>query len=318
MTTRRLLIVAISLLFAAETIWTDGINASPDIPAPELSQLSLHDVLSVIDGDTVKLLIAGGEVPVRLIGVDTPETVHPQTPVEAYGKQASLFLTNLLQGETVYLQHGAGGPAKDQFGRTLAYLYRVPDGLFINLEIVRQGYGHAYTEYPFEYMELFRHYETKAREAQKGLWSPQAGQDSIALTVVNASLQQVLQQLCQSHSFRFQLRNVRADATITCSVQGTLSQIVSGLAAAADCKAHNEGGIWHILGSADTQEVSEPAQQQQQTQPQYTPPADPTVYRTRTGSKYHNAGCQYLRLSSIAIYLSEARRQGYTACSRCW
>jgi micrococcal nuclease len=52
----------------------------------------------------------------------------------------------------------------------LAYLYRAPDGLFVNLEIVRQGYGHAYTRFPFKYLNLFREYEKKAREAGRGLW----------------------------------------------------------------------------------------------------------------------------------------------------
>ena len=55
-------------------------------------------------------------------------------------------------------------------GRLLAYLYRAPDGLFVNLEIVRQGYGHAYTFFPFKHMELFRHYGNRARTAEKGLY----------------------------------------------------------------------------------------------------------------------------------------------------
>ena len=59
---------------------------------------------------------------------------------------------------------------RDKYGRLLAYLYRAPDGLFVNLEIVRQGYGQAYTRYPFKHMELFRHYEHRAQEARKGLW----------------------------------------------------------------------------------------------------------------------------------------------------
>ena len=50
-------------------------------------------------------------------------------------------------------------------------MFRAPDGLFVNLEIVRQGYGHAYVKYPFEHMELFRHYESRARRSGKGLWS---------------------------------------------------------------------------------------------------------------------------------------------------
>ena len=66
----------------------------------------------------------------------------------------------------------------DKYGRTLAYLYRAPDGLFVNAEIVRQGYGHAYTRFPFKYMEQFREYERIAREAGKGLWAETRVPDS--------------------------------------------------------------------------------------------------------------------------------------------
>jgi micrococcal nuclease len=118
----------------------------------------------------------GVQTKVRLIGVDTPETVHPQKPVEAFGKEASAFLGNLLRGESVYVVFEEGRNALDKYGRTLAYLYRVPDALFVNLEIVRQGYGHAYTRYPFEHMELFRYYEQQARETGRGLWAASAAE----------------------------------------------------------------------------------------------------------------------------------------------
>ena len=105
---------------------------------------------------------------VRLIGVDTPETVHPQKPVEFYGRESSLFLKNLLRGESVHVVYGQ--ERVDGYGRTLAYLYRAPDGLFVNLEIIRQGYGHAYTQFSFRHMELFTGYQRWARETGKGLW----------------------------------------------------------------------------------------------------------------------------------------------------
>jgi micrococcal nuclease len=144
-------------------------SVRPDIPRPDLASLPTAEMVRVIDGDTVVLRLGGIETTVRLIGVDTPETVHPRQPVEEYGEEASRFLTNLLMGESVYVESEPGNTL-DRYGRTLAYLYRVPDGLFVNLEIVRQGYGHAYTKYPFEHMELFRVYERKAREAGRGLW----------------------------------------------------------------------------------------------------------------------------------------------------
>ena len=93
-----------------------------------------------------------------MVGVDTPETVHPQKPVEYYGREASMFLTNLLTGEEVYVKRHPEN-ATGKYGRTLLYLYRAPDGLFVNLEIIRQGYGRAYTVYPFRYVELFKYYE---------------------------------------------------------------------------------------------------------------------------------------------------------------
>jgi micrococcal nuclease len=107
-------------------------------------------------------------VKLRLLGVDTPETVHPSKPVEAFGKEARRFTSNLLKGESVYLEFDKD--KTDKYGRTLAFVYRAPDGLFVNLEIVRQGYGHAYTKYPFDpdMKKLFRHYEKDAREAGAG------------------------------------------------------------------------------------------------------------------------------------------------------
>ena len=137
---------------------------------PDFASLQKAKVEGIIDGDTVSILLDGKQTTIRLIGVDTPETVYPQKPVEAYGKEASQFTTNLLKGEDVFIDKEPSMTI-DKYGRTLLYLFRVPDGLFINLEIVRQGYGHAYTELPFKYMELFKYYEKRATDFKKGLWS---------------------------------------------------------------------------------------------------------------------------------------------------
>ena len=137
-------------------------------PVENFTGDTAYKVVRVIDGDTVKIDYNGKPTNVRLIGVDTPETVHPNKPVEAYGKEASNFTKNLLLGESVYLRFDID--KTDTYGRLLAYLYRAPDGLFVNLEIVRQGYGHAYTQFPFKHMELFRYYGNRARAAGKGLY----------------------------------------------------------------------------------------------------------------------------------------------------
>ena len=64
-----------------------------------------HPVIRVVDGDTVILSLDGAKTRVRLIGIDTPETVHPQKPVEYYGQEASTFVRNLLRGESVYVEY---------------------------------------------------------------------------------------------------------------------------------------------------------------------------------------------------------------------
>ncbi len=120
--------------------------------------------IRVIDGDTIVL---EENEKVRLIGVDTPETVHPQKPAEYYGKEASEFTRQMVEGKQVRLEYD--WQKKDKYGRTLAYVY-LEDGTFLNLEIIKQGYGFAYTKYPFKFLEEFRQTEKEARENKKGLW----------------------------------------------------------------------------------------------------------------------------------------------------
>ncbi|MDP2968258.1 MAG: thermonuclease family protein [Deltaproteobacteria bacterium] len=121
-------------------------------------------VKRVIDGDT--LLLTNGER-VRLIGVDTPETKHPQKPVQRFGKEAYLFTKRMVEGKEVRLEFD--WQRRDKYGRLLAYVY-LTDGAFLNAEIIKQGYGFAYTKYPFKYLDEFGGYEKEARENRRGLW----------------------------------------------------------------------------------------------------------------------------------------------------
>jgi micrococcal nuclease len=121
-------------------------------------------VTRVIDGDTVILKSVGRA---RLIGIDAPETVHPRKRVQHFGREASQFTRRHLLGKRVRVEYD--WRKKDRHGRALVYLY-LEDGTFFNAEIVRQGYAHAYTRHPFEFLEQFRAYEREARENQRGLW----------------------------------------------------------------------------------------------------------------------------------------------------
>lgn len=118
----------------------------------------------VIDGDTI---ILDGTEKVRLIGIDTPETKHPKKPVEYFGKEATAFTKRMVEGKKVRLEYDQ--QRIDKYGRTLAYIY-LEDGTFLNAEIIKQGYGFAYTKFPFKYLTEFREHEKMAREQNKGLW----------------------------------------------------------------------------------------------------------------------------------------------------
>lgn len=102
----------------------------------------------------------------RLIGVDTPETKHPNKPVEYFGKEASAFTKRMAEGKRVKLEYDDANKHlghKNRYGRTLAYIF-LEDGTLVNAAIIRQGYGHAYTRFPFSQMEEFRRLEREARE----------------------------------------------------------------------------------------------------------------------------------------------------------
>lgn len=142
-------------------------------PAPEPGA-GWYEVERVIDGDT--LLVAPNHFPqsssgdrIRLLGVDTPESVHPSKPVERFGREAAAFTRRLCEGRRVRLEFEAGN-IQDHYGRTVGYVF-LEDGTLVNAEIIRQGYGYAYTRYPFARMEAFRALEAEARAARRGLWA---------------------------------------------------------------------------------------------------------------------------------------------------
>lgn len=124
------------------------------------------EVVRVVDGDTFVIQFDEKKLTVRLIGVDTPETVHPFKPVEYYGKQASNYLTERLSGQWVTLEFDEN--KIDKYGRVLAYVYLGDE--MINESILSEGYGFAYTRFSFKYFDEFVALEALAREAGLGLW----------------------------------------------------------------------------------------------------------------------------------------------------
>lgn len=150
--------------------------AEPAAPTPVTSEHTLHKVKRVIDGDTIVILSDSKDFTVRLIGVDTPESVHPSKPVQCFGLEASEKTKEWLTGRSVWLEQDATQDTKDKYGRTLAYVYR-DDGLFVNLELLRAGYAYEYTYIiPYKYQREFKEAELEARNTDAGLWSQNACQ----------------------------------------------------------------------------------------------------------------------------------------------
>jgi micrococcal nuclease len=127
-------------------------------------------VVRVVDGDTILVSLDGREERVRYIGVDTPETVKPDTPTQCFGKRASAYNHALLDGRSVRLVGDA--EARDRYGRLLAYVYRAGDGLFVNAALVRGGYATTLTIPPnVAHADELAALAGEARRAGRGLWS---------------------------------------------------------------------------------------------------------------------------------------------------
>lgn len=125
------------------------------------------EVLRVVDGDTVEVDLEGREEDVRLIGVDTPETVKPGEPVQCFGPQASAFTKGLLEGETVRLEFDR--ELRDVYDRLLAYVY-VGDR-FVNAELIEGGYARTLEIEPnISRAPQLARLQATAGAAGRGLW----------------------------------------------------------------------------------------------------------------------------------------------------
>lgn len=122
-------------------------------------------VLRVIDGDTIE--IEGGQK-VRYIGIDTPETVHPDKSIQCFGIEASNKNKELVEGKSVRLEKDVS--ETDRYGRLLRYVYL--DDIFINKFLVEEGFAYSSTYPPdVKYQGIFKASQQKAQEQKKGLWS---------------------------------------------------------------------------------------------------------------------------------------------------
>lgn len=126
-------------------------------------------VVRVVDGDTIAVTIGGRRETVRYIGVDTPESVKPNTPVQCFAKAASAANARLVAGRAVRLVLDA--EPRDRYGRLLAYVYRVRDGAFVNERLLREGYAKTLAIRPnTRFASRFTVMQNVARSERRGLW----------------------------------------------------------------------------------------------------------------------------------------------------
>ncbi len=132
-------------------------------------------VIRVVDGDTLHVLLDGRDVTVRMIGMNTPETVKPNSPVECYGPEASDYAKELLSGQRVTLEFDDSQGRQDKYGRTLAYVWleQASGALsLVNLDEISHGVARErqYGPTPYAWKATFRAAQDAARAAGVGLW----------------------------------------------------------------------------------------------------------------------------------------------------
>jgi micrococcal nuclease len=173
---RVLLLLTAALALAAcgdDALIDESLIAGPTAPNATVEY--------VVDGDTIDVIVDGREERVRLTGIDTPEIAHeasggrPATAGECFGEEAKAFVTALLPvGTLVRLERDV--VARDDYGRMLAYVYRAGNGIFVNYEIVRQGYAQPLTIPPnVTFSDLMVQAARDAEADDVGLWSACSG-----------------------------------------------------------------------------------------------------------------------------------------------
>jgi micrococcal nuclease len=138
-----------------------------NIPAIEVNKE--YEVVKVIDGDTFDIKIGSQIIKVRMLGIDTPETVDPRKDVQCFGKQASDKTKELLLNKLVTLETDPTQSTTDKYNRILAYVYS--NSVLINKYLIENGYAHEYTyNIPYSKQIDFKSSEKSARENRLGLW----------------------------------------------------------------------------------------------------------------------------------------------------
>jgi len=158
----------------------DVLSGKSDItPTPSPLPKGVVLVTKVVDGDTIRVALNGKDTTIRIIGIDTPETVDPRKPVQCMGKAASDRAKTLLSGKAVYLEPDPTQGDKDNYGRLLRYVF-IKGSDDYGLGALAEGLAHEYTyDLPYKYQLEYKKAEQAARDAKVGLWADNACPPSI-------------------------------------------------------------------------------------------------------------------------------------------
>lgn len=141
-------------------------------PSPE-PERKTYKVTKVVDGDTIDIDMDGKTQRIRLIGVNTPETVHPEKAVECFGEEASKYAKSRLTDKEVSIETDDSQDKYDKYNRMLAYVFL--DDENFNESLIKNGYAYEYTyNVPYKYQSEFKAAQKYAEQNNIGLWAPDA------------------------------------------------------------------------------------------------------------------------------------------------
>ncbi|MDZ7786312.1 MAG: thermonuclease family protein [Candidatus Saccharibacteria bacterium] len=160
------LLLTLALGLFGYTLTDEGTIEELPVPVPA----GTYRVVSVVDGDTITVEANNTTERVRFVGVDTPEVNDPREPVQCFAEAASQFTNELIGDQPVRLELDPISSDRDRYDRLLRYVY-LPDDRLVQAEIIKHGYGFAYTTFPFTKTDEFLRLQNHAREENRGLWS---------------------------------------------------------------------------------------------------------------------------------------------------
>lgn len=184
----------------------------------------LLDVVKVVDGDTIDVSIDGKTQRIRLIGINTPETVDPRMPVECFGRESSNKAKALLNGMKVYLEADATQGELDKYNRLLRYVF-LEDGSDFNLLMIKEGYAYEYTyNLPYKYQSEYKEAQKEAEKAKSGLWGNMCNGllEIVATTSISAQ---------------------GSSSTSTCTIKGNISSTKEKIYHMIGCGSYNKTTI---------------------------------------------------------------------------